>query len=94
MLPNLPAMAICANLMQKKPISSAKPAHFDFFTLTFTVWSHILSSGGDALPVESSPGPTPLDSQCSLKLPLVPSILFVDYQISKVSKLEFVEAVF
>jgi hypothetical protein len=78
----------------EKPISSAKSAHFNFFTLTFTVWSHILITGEDALTVESGPGPRPLDSQCSLKLPLVPSILFVDYQISKVSKLEFVEAIF
>ncbi len=33
----------------EKPISWAKPAHFDFFTINFTVWSHILSTGGDAL---------------------------------------------
>jgi len=33
----------------KKPISLAEPAHFDFFTINFTVWSHILSTGGDAL---------------------------------------------
>jgi hypothetical protein len=25
-----------------------KPAHFDFFTINFTVWSHILSTVGDA----------------------------------------------
>jgi hypothetical protein len=35
----------------EKPISWAKPAHFDFFTLNCTVWSHILSTGGDALTV-------------------------------------------
>jgi len=28
----------------KKPISWAKPAHFDFFALNFTVWSHMLST--------------------------------------------------
>jgi hypothetical protein len=33
----------------EKPISWAKPAHYDFFTIKFTVWSHILSTGGDAL---------------------------------------------
>jgi hypothetical protein len=32
----------------KKPISSAKPALFDFFTININVWSHILSTGGDA----------------------------------------------
>jgi len=33
----------------EKPISQAKPAHFDFFAINFTVWSHILSTVGDAL---------------------------------------------
>jgi hypothetical protein len=33
----------------EKPISWAKRAHFDFFTIKCTVWSHILSTGGDAL---------------------------------------------
>ncbi len=33
----------------EKPISWAKPAHFDFFTINFIVCSHILSTGGDAL---------------------------------------------
>jgi len=33
----------------EKPISCAKPVHFDFFTINFTVWSHTLSTGGDAL---------------------------------------------
>jgi hypothetical protein len=37
-----------------KPISSAKLAHFDFFALNFTIWSHILSSGGDSLIILSS----------------------------------------
>jgi len=32
----------------KKPISWAKPAHFNFLTTSFTVWSHILSTSGDA----------------------------------------------
>ncbi len=32
------------------PISWAKPAHFDFFTINFTVWSHI-PTGGDALSI-------------------------------------------
>jgi hypothetical protein len=47
----LPATARSTNSSQKKkPISWAKPAHFDFFTINFTVWSHILmSTGGDAL---------------------------------------------
>ncbi len=31
------------------PISWAKPAHFHIFTINFTVWSHTLSTGGDAL---------------------------------------------
>jgi hypothetical protein len=33
----------------EKPISWAKAAHFDFFTINITVWSHILSTRGDAL---------------------------------------------
>jgi hypothetical protein len=33
----------------EKPISWAKPSHFDFFTINFTVWSHILSTIRDAL---------------------------------------------
>jgi hypothetical protein len=32
-----------------KPISSAKPAHFDSLSINFPVWSHILSTIGDAL---------------------------------------------
>jgi len=35
----------------EKPISWAKPAHFDFFAINITVWSEILSTGGDALRV-------------------------------------------
>jgi len=35
----------------EKPISWAKPAHFDFFTINFTVWSRILSIAGAALSV-------------------------------------------
>jgi len=35
-----------------KPIARAKPAHFDILTINFTVWSHILSTGGDALRTE------------------------------------------
>jgi len=31
------------------PISRAKLAHFEFFKINFTVWSHILSTVGDAL---------------------------------------------
>jgi hypothetical protein len=34
----------------EKPVSSAKSEHFDFFTLNFTVWNHILCTGGDAVP--------------------------------------------
>jgi hypothetical protein len=34
----------------EKPISRAKPpAHFDIFAIIFTVWSHILSTDGNAL---------------------------------------------
>jgi len=33
----------------EKPISWAKPAHFNIFTINFTVWNHTLSTGGDAL---------------------------------------------
>ncbi len=33
----------------EKSISWAKPVHFDFFKINFTVLSHILSTGGDAL---------------------------------------------
>jgi len=30
-------------------ISRAKPAHCDFLPINFTVWSHRLSTGGDAI---------------------------------------------
>jgi hypothetical protein len=43
-----PATASCTNLGAKKPISCAKPAHFDFFAINFSVWSHIPSNSGDA----------------------------------------------
>jgi len=33
--------------------SRAKLAHFDYFTINFTVWSHILSTVGDALRLET-----------------------------------------
>jgi len=33
----------------EKPISWAQQARFDFFAVNFTVWSHILSTFGDAL---------------------------------------------
>jgi hypothetical protein len=33
----------------EKPISRAKPAHFDFFAINCTVWSQILTTGGDVL---------------------------------------------
>jgi len=33
----------------EKSISGAKLAHFDLFTINFTVWSHMLSIIGDAL---------------------------------------------
>jgi hypothetical protein len=48
----------------EKPISWAKPAHFNFFTIKFTVWSHILSTGGDASSV-SNPAPIFLTSKFS-----------------------------
>jgi hypothetical protein len=38
----------------EKPISWAKPAHFDLFRINCTVRSHILSSVGDALMAQSS----------------------------------------
>jgi hypothetical protein len=38
-----------AQIWWRKTNFLAKPAHFDFFTVNFTVWSHILSIGGDAL---------------------------------------------
>jgi hypothetical protein len=33
----------------EKRISWTKPALFNFLTIKFTIWSHILSTGGDAL---------------------------------------------
>jgi hypothetical protein len=33
----------------EKPISWAKPEHFDSFAINCSVWSHILSTVGDAL---------------------------------------------
>jgi len=35
----------------EKPIFSAKPADVVFFGINFTLWNHILSTGGDALRV-------------------------------------------
>jgi hypothetical protein len=32
----------------EKPISSAKPAYVEFSGINFTLWNHILSTGGDA----------------------------------------------
>ncbi len=52
MLRPLPATASCRNLVQK---NQAKPAHFDFFAINFTVWSHILSTVGDALTTFDTP---------------------------------------
>jgi hypothetical protein len=42
----------------EKPISWAQPAHFILFAINFIVWSHILTTGGDALSKESSVGDT------------------------------------
>ncbi len=53
MLRLLPATASCTNLVQENQFPEQKPAHFDFFAISFTVWSHILSTVGDAL--RSSP---------------------------------------
>jgi hypothetical protein len=36
-------------LSAEKPISCAKLTHFDFITINFIVWSHILNIDGDAL---------------------------------------------
>jgi hypothetical protein len=33
----------------EKPISWAKLAYFDFAAIKFTIWSHTLSTSGDAL---------------------------------------------
>jgi hypothetical protein len=44
-----PATACYTNLVQRNPFPELKPVHFDFFTINFTVWSHILSTVGDAL---------------------------------------------
>jgi hypothetical protein len=45
----------CTNFSAEKPISWAKPAHFDLFTINCTVWSHILSTGGDAVSTQYQP---------------------------------------
>jgi hypothetical protein len=45
----LPATGSCTHLVQKNQFPELKPEHFDFFTLNLTVWSHILSTSGDAL---------------------------------------------
>ncbi len=44
-------------LSAEKLISWAKPAHFDFFTVIFFVWSDVLNTGG--VPVTSSPQTSP-----------------------------------
>ncbi len=49
MLRLLPATASCTNLVQKNQFPELKPAHFDFLAINFTVWSHIVSTVGDAL---------------------------------------------
>jgi hypothetical protein len=49
----------------EKSISWAKPAHFHFFSINFSIWSHILSTVGDALrasPWVLSIGPCTLQS--------------------------------
>jgi hypothetical protein len=48
---SLQAKASCTNLVPEKPLSWAKLAHFDVFKINSTVWSHILSTGEDALRV-------------------------------------------
>jgi hypothetical protein len=40
----------------EKPNSQAKPAHFDFLTMHFIVWSHILSTCEDALTLHKEMG--------------------------------------
>ncbi len=55
MLRLLPAIAKLHKSSAEKPISCAKPAHFDFLTINFTFWSQILSTGGDALSTQYQP---------------------------------------
>jgi hypothetical protein len=49
----------------EKPISWAKSAHFEFFTINFAVWSHILSTGGDALRLHTPLWNLPSTSHCA-----------------------------
>jgi hypothetical protein len=49
----------------EKPISWAQPAHFNFFWVTFTVWTHILNTFGDAQIIVTSGYPWPLDTMKS-----------------------------
>ncbi len=49
MLRLLPATASCTNLVQKNQFPELNQHFFHLFAKTFTVWSHILSTGGDAL---------------------------------------------
>jgi len=46
----------------EKPISWAKPTRFDLLTINFTVWSHILSTFGDALSSHTQHGTNRLRS--------------------------------
>jgi len=55
----------------EKPISWAKPAYFDFFTINFTFWSQILSTGGDALSTQYQPNICTESFHISLVLGLV-----------------------
>jgi len=45
----LPATASCTNLVQKNQFPELNRHILTFFTINFTVCSHILSTGGDAL---------------------------------------------
>jgi hypothetical protein len=62
----------------EKPISWAKPAHFDYFAINFTVWSHILCTGGDAQGALLSPISTNVSSK-SNKFPVVQGPLFATF---------------
>ncbi len=48
---SLPATASSTTLVQKNQFPDLKPAHFDFFAINFTICSHILCTGGDALTI-------------------------------------------
>jgi hypothetical protein len=62
----------------EKPISWAKPAHFDCFAINFTVWSHILSTALTPPPIKTATNSIPSQGrrrELKLKTDQSPSLI-------------------